>query len=228
MSEGLGSDVLPMPYHMAATPTPRRIGPPSARLVVRRGRRAHRRPAAAQRLEAGGQAGARGQLLGCRGQRADPQRVAQAELERIDAELAGEVVHQRLVGDRRLGHAEAAERARRRAVGVDRAAGAQDRADRVRTHRMDRDAVGDGRAPRGVGAGVEVGVDGGGGEASVGVGAERRRDRAPGGASWSRPSTPAAGRGREPGGRGGAPRSRSAAGATGRACRRSRRRRRSG
>ena len=30
MSEGLGSDVLPMPYHIAATPTPRRIGLPPA------------------------------------------------------------------------------------------------------------------------------------------------------------------------------------------------------
>ena len=54
--------------------------------------------------------------------RARPERVAQPELERIDAQLAGQLVHQRLVGDRRLRHAEAAERAGRRAVRVDRAA----------------------------------------------------------------------------------------------------------
>ena len=63
ISDGLGSDVLPMPYHMAAIPTPRRTraGRP---LVVPRGVGAHGRPARAQGLEAGGQAGARRRAAG--------------------------------------------------------------------------------------------------------------------------------------------------------------------
>ena len=50
------------------------------------------------------------------------QRVPAPDLELVDAELRGQVVDQRLVGDRRLGHPEAAERAGRRAVRVDRRA----------------------------------------------------------------------------------------------------------
>ena len=70
-----------------------------------------------------------------------------------------EIVHQRLVGDRRLRHAEAAEGAGRRGVGVDRAGARQDVRHAVGSARVDRHAVGDGRPPGGVGAGVEVAVE---------------------------------------------------------------------
>ena len=191
----------------------------SARSAAQRG---------AERVEAGGQAGARPQLLGGRGPRARPERVPQPDLERVDVQLLREVVHQRLVGDRRLRHAEPAEGARRRAVGVDRAARAQHRP-RPRTVPSRARARGWRRSvPRR--RRRRCRSRRGRGRRSV---APRRRRRtspgsARGGASWSRPSTRAAGTPPGRGGRGPGRRSRSAAGARGRACRRTRRRRRWG
>ena len=74
-------------------------------------------------------------------------------------EPRGEHVHQRLAGDRRLRHAEAAERAGRRRGGVDRRRRAQHVRHRIRSRRMHRHAVGDRRSPARVGAGVEVAVE---------------------------------------------------------------------
>ena len=82
----------------------------------------------------------------------------------------GEVVEQRLLGDGGLGHAEAAERAADRPVRVDGPGRRADGRDGVRAARMDGHAVGDGRAPRRVGAGVEVAVEVERGQRAVGVG----------------------------------------------------------
>ena len=161
-SDGLGSDVLPMPYHMApiadaaadrarrrrprCAPRPPRAAPPSAAASASR---QAGRPALATRSWPVAVA------------RPGPQRVARAgsRAGRCPS-CAGEVVQQRLVGDRRLRDAEAAERAGRsgrscRSARVVLRTAAHD----VRAARVDRDAVGDRRAPRGVGAGVEVAVE---------------------------------------------------------------------
>ena len=69
-------------------------------------------------------------LAGRGGDRPPPAR-CRAELQRIEAELLGQIVDQRLLGDRRLGHAEAAEGAGGRVVGVDRARRARDSAARI-------------------------------------------------------------------------------------------------
>ena len=61
--------------------------------------------------------------------------------------------------DRRLGHAEAAEGARGRLVGVERPGGGVDVGDGVGAGGVDRHPVGHRRAPRGVGAGVEVAME---------------------------------------------------------------------
>ena len=138
-----------------------------------------------------------------------------------------EVVHQRLVRDRRLRDAETAKRARRRAVGEQRAAARLDVRHPVGSDRMNRDAPGDRRPPGGVGAGVEVGGRGEGLQAALGIAAQPGRDPrrvALGGGGHAlgalvdqrdRPLDQACGE------------RRAAAAPTGRACRRSRRRRRS-
>ena len=118
-----------MPYHIAATPTPRRRGPPSRRAALNAA--ASARSAAQrgpQRIEAGRQPALAASSWPVAVAVAGAERVAPADLERVEAELLGEVVHQRLVGDRRLRHAEAAERAGRRPVRVDGARRARARA----------------------------------------------------------------------------------------------------
>jgi hypothetical protein len=126
-----------------------------------------------QGLEALGEAGA-GERLAGRSRIAGTQRVAMAELQPVDAEPVGELVHQRLVGDGGLRHAEAAEGAGRRLVGVDRRAPGAHVGNGVGAHCMDRHAVGDGRSPRGIGAGVEVAGHVAGEQLAIRVGAEAR------------------------------------------------------
>ena len=96
---------------------------------------------------------------------------------------------QGLRGDRRLRHAEAAEGAGDRAVGVDGAGAGEDVRDAVGAGGVDRHAVRHRRAPARVGAGVEDAVEVEGGEPAVGVAAEAGGDRATGGAWWWPPST---------------------------------------
>ena len=176
--DGLGSDVLPMPYHMAPMPTPSRSGSPARcrRRVERLGLGAQRDPARLERVQARGEPGARREDLPGPGRRARAQGVPAPDLELVEAELRGQVVEQRLVRDRRLGHAEAAERAGGRPVRVDGGRRGLDGRHGVRAHRVDGDAVGHRGTPRGVGAGVEVAVEADAGEPAVGVGAERRLD----------------------------------------------------
>ena len=76
-----------------------------------------------QRLQAVGDADALFEALAGDRFVAVPKRVLQAEGEPIHAEFPGELVVERLLHDRRLRHAEAAEGAGDRPVGVDGAAG---------------------------------------------------------------------------------------------------------
>ena len=96
------------------------------------------------------------------------------ELEPVKAGLGGQLVEQRLVHDRRLRHAEAAERPRHRAVRVDRPRERAHVRHEIRSGRVDRDAVRDGVAPRGVSAGVEVAREVGGHELPLAVAGEPR------------------------------------------------------
>ena len=100
-----------------------------------------------------------------------------AELERVAAGARGELVDQQLAEQRRLRHAEAAERAGDAVVGEH---GARQRAhvgDAVRAAGVDRHPVGDGRSPRRIGAGVEVAGEVEGDEAAVGVARRARLHR---------------------------------------------------
>ena len=115
-------------------------------------------PARAQCLQAGAQADARLQALAGRRHGARDKSVAPAKLQRVDPDVMRQGVHQRLVGDRRLRHAEAAEGAARRLVRVPGGGGAAHRRHRVRTHGVDRHPAGHRRAPGSVGAGVEIAV----------------------------------------------------------------------
>src|SRR5579883_3200046 len=130
MVDGLGSEVLPQPYHMPATP---------------------------QGFEAGLEADAVLEDLAGYGRVARLQGVENAKFEPVDAELQRELVIELLLRDRSLRHAEAAKRAGRHAMRMDGAGQRAVMRHAVRTGSMHRHAIGDGRAPGGVGAGVEVG-----------------------------------------------------------------------
>ena len=82
-------------------------------------------------------------------------RVQQAELDRVDPERLGEAVHLRLGGEAHLHGAEAAHRAARRIVGVDRRALDQGVVDAVRAEREGRCVRDHGGRARGVGTAVD-------------------------------------------------------------------------
>ena len=119
MVEGLGSEVLPQPYHMPATPAPRRSGP-SPRALRSRGLRSAPASNAA--------AAPRGRR-GCRRRRRAPGRSRSAgrapsalRMRNSSGSMpssVGELVIELLLGDRRLRHAEAAEGAGRHEMRVD-------------------------------------------------------------------------------------------------------------
>ena len=146
-------------------------------LVVPRGVGAHRRPARPQRLEAGGQARARRQALGGRG-----------EVDPPGARSGAGTPGGRCRAGRRGRPSAPRGRSRpaaRRTRGMRRPGCRSCRSarlvlatarHRVRPGRVDRHPVGDGGAPRGVGARVEVGVDADRGEAAIRVGTERGGD----------------------------------------------------
>ena len=133
-------------------------------------------PVRPQGLQALGEAGAGLEALAAVGCIARAERVAQSELEPVQAQLVGQHVHQRLMRDRTLRHAEAAEGTGGRAVGVDAAAGAAGGAHGIGAGGVDRHAARHGRAPGGVGAGIEVAVKKHGSEPAVGVGTGAGRD----------------------------------------------------
>ena len=187
--EGFASAVLPMPYHMAPMPTPRRgrgrdVGrrcgprPPRGALPVRaaapRGRR---------------QPGARVEHLPARRRRARTERVRQPELEPIHAELRRRARPSAPRGRSPPGARRS--RGTRRRAGCSCRSRGSSRATAsycVRAHRVHRHAVRDRRTPGRVGAGVEVAV-----EAEARSAGRRRRPRrsrgsGPDGASGWRPS----------------------------------------
>ncbi len=104
-------------------------------------------PARTQRIEAGGKTGTCGDHLTGRRAVAGADRVAVAQLERIDAEAPGELVEQGLGRDHRLRHAEAAEGARRRLIGIDGAAFRAQSGHDIGTAGVDGDAVRHCRSP---------------------------------------------------------------------------------
>ena len=144
--------------------------------VGRRGGGERLRPGRLERLEAVGDADALEDLAGGGGV-AVAERVHQAEGEAVDAGGVGEAVEEGLLGDRRLRHAEAAEGAGDRTVGVDGARPGDDVRDAVGAGGVDGHAVRHRRAPARVGAGVEDAVEVEGGQPAVGVAAEAGGDR---------------------------------------------------
>ena len=87
------------------------------------------------------------EFLAARGRVTGAQGIAMPELQPVDTQLVGQRVHHRLVRDRGLRHAEATESARRRAIGEEGLAPCLHMRHGVRTHRMDRHAIGNGRTP---------------------------------------------------------------------------------
>ena len=102
------------------------------------------------------------------------QGVANAEFERIDADLFGQHVEHLFLGDHRLRHAEAAEGAGGHAIGEHRPAQRAVMRHDIGTRGMDRHAVGDRRSPGGIGAGVEVALEVHGDEIAVASGRHAR------------------------------------------------------
>ena len=133
--------------------------PSRARGVEGIGLLAKRRPARAQRIQACDQPHARLQHLAGRGAISGPQGVAAPEIERIETRGRRQLVHQRLVRDGGLRHPEAAKGAGRRGVREDRARFRPYVRHAVGAHAVHRDPAGHGRAPRRVGAGVEIAIE---------------------------------------------------------------------
>ncbi len=92
---------------------------------------------------------------GCAGH----QGVAPPELEPVETQRVGHLVEHALLGDRRLGNPEPAERPRGRVVGVDGGSPRSICLIPIWSSGVDRHPVGHRRPPRGVGPGVEDGVD---------------------------------------------------------------------
>ena len=175
MADGLLSAVLPMPYHMQPMPTPRRTGPSCA--LARAESSSARCQRGCERLQAGNEPGTRFEHLAGRRRIAHAERVLEAKLQPVHAEPGGEVVHQCLVGDGGLRHAEAAKRTGRRPVGVDGPAPRRDSRHGIGAGSVDRHAACHGRPPGGIGAGIEGGVECDRLQLAVAVAAETRLDR---------------------------------------------------
>ena len=156
-------------------PAPRRTGPSSA--LARGGVFERAPPARLERLQAGNEPGTRFEHLAGRRGIAHAERVLEAKLQPVHAEPGGEVVHQCLVGDGGLRHAEAAKRAGRRSVGVDGPAPRRDSGHGIGAGGMDRHAACHGRPPGGIGASIEGGVERDRLQLAVTVAAETRLDR---------------------------------------------------
>ena len=147
-----------------AAPVPRRAR------VMSRDARQRRVPVRLQGIEALRQAGRVREHLARRRDIAVVQRIEAPDGPAVEPQPLGQIVHQRLVGDGGLRHAEAAEGAGRRVVGVDGARGNPRVGHLVGPHAVHRHAVGHRRPPRRVGAGIEVGPHLEGGEPALCVG----------------------------------------------------------
>jgi len=134
--------------------------------------RERRLPMRIEGVQALGQPAARLQALAGAGGVAGAQRVAAADLQPVEPELLRQVVHERLVGDGGLGHAEAAEGAGHGLVGEEGPAPGAGVGHAVGAHGVHRHAIGHCGAPAGVGAGVEQRVELHGLQPALGVGAE--------------------------------------------------------
>ncbi len=149
-------DVLPQPYHMPATPTPRLIGTFGG-CVESFGLGERRAPARSQRLETGLEAEPVFHDLPRHGRLARLQRVEDAELEPIEAEPDREFIVKLLLRQRALRHAEAAEGAGRDEMGMHRSSNGAIVRHAIGAGGVHRHAIGDRRSPGRIGAGVEVG-----------------------------------------------------------------------
>ncbi len=122
-----------------------------------RGGGAGARPMRPQRLQAGADADACAEHLAGHGRLVGGERVVDAEREPIDLQPVREFVIELLDRDARLRNAEAAERPRRHEVGVHRARARPIIRHEIGPRRMHGHAVRDGRPPRRVCSGIEVG-----------------------------------------------------------------------
>ncbi len=100
-------------------------------------------------------------LTGHRGG-AGAQSVDDAKLERIEAKLIGQFIHELFLNDGGLRHTKSAKSPGGNAVGVNRTGGCAEVRHRIGAGGVNRHAIGDGRSPGRIGAGVEVGgkIDG--------------------------------------------------------------------
>ena len=156
MVEGLGREVLPHPYHMPATPTPRRTGPLAVR-VEGCGLGARSGPAGTQRFEAGANSHSFAEHLAGDGGSVIVQRIQDAEFQAVDGQPVGEIVVKLFLRDRGLRHAKTAESPGRHQMRVHRPGERAIVRHVVRPRGVDGNARRDRRSPGGVGPGIEVG-----------------------------------------------------------------------
>ena len=156
MVEGLGREVLPHPYHIPATPTPRRIGPSA--LALNCGSLGARSfPSRPQRFETGANAHSLAEHLAGDGGSLIVQRIQDAKFQPVHLQPVSEIVVKLLLRDRRLRHAEAAESAGWHQMRVHRASQRTIVRNVVWSRGVYRHARRNRRPPRGIGAGIEIG-----------------------------------------------------------------------
>ena len=166
MVDGFGSEVLPHPYHMPAIADAAAQWASGGRVECARGF-AQLFPPRPQGFKASLEADAFLEHLAGYGRVAGFERIEDAEIERIDAELDRELVEKLLLRDRALRHAKPAKGAGRDEMGVDRPRARAVIRHAVWARRVNRHPIGDGRPPRRISAGIEIGGKIHGREATV-------------------------------------------------------------
>ena len=133
-------------------------------------------PGGGQRIEAFGDADTV-QLLAADCPVPVQKRVATADVQPVDAEIERQPVHHDFLQDRGLRHAETAERAGGGPACMDGVRLGQVMRDAIRAGGVDRNAGRHGRAPAGIGAGVEFAFEGHADNAAVAIGGEAAAHR---------------------------------------------------
>src|SRR5216110_1078452 len=101
--EGLGREVFPHPYHIPATPAPRRSGP--AALMLNSAVSTRLQPSRSQGLQAGANADAFSEHLACNCRRLAVEGVQDSELQAVHRQAIGEFVVELFLSDSRLRNA---------------------------------------------------------------------------------------------------------------------------
>ena len=128
-----------------------------------------------EQFQARREAGASFQHLSGAGSLSGAERIEETNLQTVEAKFLGKIIKHGFMGDGRLRHTESAEGTAGGAVGQHCAAGSFDMRHMIGAHGMHRDTPGNGRPPRGIAAGVHVGMKFDRQQTALGVATEARR-----------------------------------------------------